>query len=105
TGDHEQEPTRFELERNGRLLRGLIHRRGAHSTFWTCSPRSSVSSLMMIPARVMSTSFDLEAIVFASRFISWSRKFSLRPASSDPSMSERNWSVCADRRTHYSRQS
>src|SRR5206468_183975 len=102
-GDHEQEPGRHEPERSRGLARCRIPI--PHSTFCTCSRRRSSSSLITITACAVSTSLDLEPIVFASRFISWSKKLSLRPAISGPSMSERNWSMWAASRTHSSVQS
>src|SRR5262245_2801288 len=82
-----------------------FRRAHAHSTFCTCSRRRSSSSLITITALAISTSFALDPIVLASRFISWSRKLSFRPASSEPSISERYWSMWAESRTHSSVQS
>src|SRR5262249_30406497 len=102
TGD-DQDEAQFG---SGGARRGRgLHEQGAHSTFCTCSRMPSISSFITITAWPISTSFALEPIVFASRFISWSRKLSFRPASSGLSIRCRNWSRCAASRTHSSVQS
>ena len=54
-----------------------------YSIFWICSRIFSISVLRSIAILETSRSFDLERIVFASRFISYAMKSILRPIPSD----------------------
>ena len=52
-----------------------------HTAFWTCSRSFSTRHLALTTCCAMSQSDALEPMVLISRFISWSRKSSLRPTS------------------------